>query len=257
MNENNEEISANSKLLKFDASIPFSHELPYDDFIAERIPVLNIFQRALCLCYQEQLFRIKALLSLPTNNKDANYTTEPFYAAECGVYKGSSLVACGKIAKESGLPIQIVGLDTFSGFPDMSTLDQEIAPDDAPYLNRRFFEDTSLDSVNSLVKNEALEEYIKLIPGKFSDSFKKMHGRKYFFVNLDCDLYDAHMECLEYFYPRMNKGGIVFFDDYDSLHYPHAKQAIDEFMQTKPERLFHIRYGKDEKNHTKAFIVKF
>ena len=55
----------------------------------------------------------------------------------------------------------------------------------------------------------------------------------------------------------MAKGGVIFFDDYHSGDYPMAKEAIDDFMQDKPELLLHLRFGDDAVNRTKGFIIKY
>jgi len=81
--------------------------------------------------------------------------------------------------------------------------------------------------------------------------------QRYHFVNIDCDLYEPHIECLEYFYPRMASGSIVFFDDYHSVEFPMAGQAIDDYMRDKPEQLLHLRFGEEGPNRTKCFFVKY
>jgi hypothetical protein len=48
-------------------------------------------------------------------------------------------------------------------------------------------------------------------------------------VNLDCDLYQPMKSGLEFFYPRMPLGGIMFLHDYSSLYWDGAKLAVDEF----------------------------
>jgi len=51
----------------------------------------------------------------------------------------------------------------------------------------------------------------------------------YCFVNIDFDLYQPILAGLEYFYPRMVKGGIIVVHDYFSETYKGVKQAINEF----------------------------
>ena len=33
--------------------------------------------------------------------------------------------------------------------------------------------------------------------------------------------------------------------------------VCDEFLRGRTEQLFHVRYGEDGRNHTKAFLIKF
>ena len=244
-----------SKPLKFNASLGFPHRPPYAPVFAERIPVLQVFQYALAN-YMYEKRRVKKtwkgwlrLLFQPSSH--------PFRAVECGVYTGSSLIACASLAADIGASYKIIGLDTFSGLPPLSEKDKDFAPEGAPYLKRQFFNDTSIDVVQEKINTAGLSKGIELIQGLFTTTLPLLLENKHHFVNIDCDLYEPHIECLEYFYPRMAKGGVIFFDDYHSGDYPMARKAIDVFMQDKREKLLHIRFGDDAVNRTKSFIIKY
>jgi hypothetical protein len=178
------------------------------------------------------------------------------YAAECGVYQGHSLAACLEMANHLKFRMTIVGLDTFKGLPDLSATDKSLAPSDAPYKDRQFFTATSVESVAQLLNPKAGICRYELVPGLFSETLPNLPERRYFFVNIDCDLFEPHLECLNYFYPRLVRGGILFFDDYHSMHYPMGKKAIDEFFSGKREKIWHLRLGEDGPNLTKTFIIK-
>lgn len=49
------------------------------------------------------------------------------------------------------------------------------------------------------------------------------------FVNIDMDIYQSTKDGLEYFWPRMEKRGVVFIHDYFSWNCPGVKKAVDEF----------------------------
>lgn len=49
------------------------------------------------------------------------------------------------------------------------------------------------------------------------------------FVNIDTDLYDSILSGLEFFYPKMCKGGVILIHDYFSLGYIGVKKAVDTF----------------------------
>jgi len=243
------------KKRKFNASLSFSHRPPFDPIFAERVPVLQAFQLALANYVRERAqiqntFRGRTKLLL----KPSAHT---FCAAECGVYTGSSLVACALMTYEAKVPFRMLGLDTFSGLPPASDKDRMFAPEGARYLSEQLFTDTSLVSVQEKVVAAGLDKYVDLRQGLFSETLPLLPERRYHFVNIDCDLYDPHMECLEYFYPRMVTGGIIFFDDYHSVEYPMAGRAVDDFMLDKREQLIHLRFGKEAANHTKSFFVKY
>lgn len=183
-------------------------------------------------------------------------TAKPMRAAECGVYRGHSLVACLRIARDLRVPVKFTGLDSFTGLPELDKEDLELAPEKALYREKVLFDDTSFDAVSNLLKLAGFSDTAQLVGGFFIDTLPTLNEARYDFVNIDCDLYAPHIECLEYFYPRMNNGGIIFFDDYHSHDFPMAKHAIDKFLEDKPETLFHLRFGIDGVNHMKCYIEK-
>lgn len=248
-------VTQKKQLRKFNSTLSFPHKPPYEAIFAERVPVLQAFQCALgnylqarASVTQDYLGKLRLLLTP---------SAYPFRAVECGVYTGSSLLACGLMVRDANIPYQMIGLDTFCGLPALSDKDRSFAPEGARYLNSQVFMDTSIESVQAKIIEAGLDGHIELRQGLFSETLSKLPEHSYHFVNIDCDLYEPHIECLEYFYPRMVKGGVVFFDDYHSVEYPMAKQAIDHFMQDKPEQLLHLLFGNDGPNITKSFFVKY
>ncbi|WP_323165112.1 TylF/MycF/NovP-related O-methyltransferase [Pseudomonas atacamensis] len=245
------------KKLKFNASLEFPHVPPFPEIFFERIPVLHAFQLAIANFLRTEK-------QLKKHNPWGDFFWKMgvrrmgrFNAVECGVFTGSSLVACARYAHESGIPFKMIGLDTFSGLPPLSEQDKLFAPADATYLNQTLFTETSLAGVQALVDRAELTEFVELREGLFSQSLPLLEEQQYHYVNIDCDLFEPHIECLEYFYQRMVPGGVIFFDDYNSINYPMAGKAIDQFFADKPEILAQIRYGNDAPNRTKAYIVKY
>lgn len=250
--DNASDRSDKRKVRRFGAQHLFSHRPPYDPVFAERVPLLQAFSLA--------LGNYRTRLGLPAGRWAALRSVlrrrAPFMAAECGVFSGSSLLACASIARDQGVDFRFIGLDTFDGLPDLSEIDKQFAPPQASYRHRRLFTETSLEGVCQMLSAHGFSREIQLRKGLFKESIPSLEDVKYHFVNIDCDLYDPHLECLEYFYPRMIPGGIVFFDDYHSVDYPMAQEAINVFMREKPEKLNHLRYGDDGPNITKCFFVK-
>jgi hypothetical protein len=186
----------------------------------------------------------------------APHAADALQAAECGVYKGASLASCARIARATGSRVAFTGLDTFAGLPALSETDLAYNPHKAARGDVPLFSDTSLEQVQAFLAEQAPGAEATLVAGLFADTLRTLPERRYDFVHVDCDLYEPHLECLEYFYPRMRPGGIVFFDDYHSVEFPMAKGAIDVFMSGRPEELMHLRCGEDRPNHTKAWFVK-
>jgi hypothetical protein len=219
---------------------PFSHSAPFADSEAERVPLVHVFRQA-------------ALNWISTQRTSSS----TMVAAECGIYKGHAVIACAKIAQDLGIPLRLFALDSFSGLPELSEADLRLAPQKARYRYTTLFADVSLAEVERRCAENRVSSSVILVPGLFSHTLPALPEQKYHFINIDCDLFEPHLECLEYFYPRMCQGGVIFFDDYHSADFPMAREAIDNFMSSKPERLFHLRYGPDGVNGTKCFFIKY
>lgn len=66
--------------------------------------------------------------------------------------------------------------------------------------------------------------------GYFPESLDGLEDR-FAFVHIDCDLYKPITAGLEYFYPRLNKGGYICVHDYYSLSFPKAMDAVRDFAE--------------------------
>jgi hypothetical protein len=147
--------------------------------------------------------------------------------AELGVWKGNTAAVLAYYAKVSEKKAYF--FDTFSGFDgrDFTGVDANV---------EAAFEDTSIDLVSETVGKENTHcEYIK---GYFPDSLQESHKDiKFSVVSIDCDLYEPIKAGLDFFYPRMSKGGILYLHDYSSGYWEGAKKAIDEFCGETGEYL--------------------
>jgi hypothetical protein len=139
--------------------------------------------------------------------------------AELGVWKGNTASIFAYFASKSQRTVHL--FDTFSGFnkSDLTGIDGDKAI---------AFADTSVKSVSALIGNDLLR-YCQLAIGHFPASIEARHNRQYAAVSLDCDLYEPTLAGLEFFYPRLAKGGVLFLHDYSSLCWNGSKKAIDEF----------------------------
>lgn len=63
--------------------------------------------------------------------------------------------------------------------------------------------------------------------------------KKFCFVHLDVDLYKSTKDCLEFFYPRMVRGGIILTHDYNYV-FKGVKKAYNEFFANKPEAVIKL-----------------
>lgn len=152
---------------------------------------------------------------------------------ECGCWKGlSSLMMCEALRAHDP---QFRGqdyfiFDSFEGLsprrPEDEIMDEKVTTRDLIHnLDGHHFAAAEMD-----VRN-ALQDFpeIEYIAGWLPQSLENQPERQYRFVHVDVDLYEPTHGCIEYFYPRLVTGGVLLCDDYGSLNWPGAKQAIDEF----------------------------
>ena len=50
---------------------------------------------------------------------------------------------------------------------------------------------------------------------------------------LGCDLHDSYTTSLNFLWPQIVKGGVLYADEYYSLKFPGARVAVDNFMEDK------------------------
>ncbi|MGA7338662.1 MAG: TylF/MycF/NovP-related O-methyltransferase [Candidatus Sulfotelmatobacter sp.] len=156
--------------------------------------------------------------------------------AECGVFRGATLVPMAVHLKQRCCSKRLLGFDSFEGYDDSILLDISMDAPDEPCKRVRGFRDTS----RSIVLGKLLRfrsDNVTLVPGYFHDSLPRCEDRRFSFVHLDLGIYQAYKECLEFFYPRMSSGGIILANDYNKPPWPGCKKAVDEFLTGKPEKL--------------------
>jgi len=160
----------------------------------------------------------------------------PGDAAEAGVYRGGTARLIAETFRNSGKKILL--FDTFAGMPEVSaTRDTHTAGD---------FGDTSLEQVKSFLADLADIEFYQ---GLFPETAAPVSNRTFCFVHVDVDLYQSTLDCCQFFYPRLSRGGVIIFDDYGYLSCKGAKEAADAFFADKPETPILLLTGQ-------AFVIK-
>jgi len=143
--------------------------------------------------------------------------------AEVGVYKGGS----AKLICEAKGDRILHLFDTFEGLPNVGENDAHI------FKNRMYA--ASLEAVRNYLKSYPNVHCYK---GVFPDTTVPIRLNNFSFVNLDVDTYRSTLDCLEFFYPRMEQGGIIMSHDYIYAH--GVKKAFDEFFANKIEVIIEL-----------------
>jgi len=74
---------------------------------------------------------------------------------------------------------------------------------------------------------------VTLTRGTFPESAGMIQDKNFAFVHLDVDLFEGTLSCLNFFYPKMVRSGIILVHDYPSSEGVNA--AINTFFEGKPE----------------------
>lgn len=166
--------------------------------------------------------------------------------AECGVFRGASLVPMAVHLRQTAPGKHLFGFDSFAGFDDSILLD--IGMGGPPEANKRVggFQDTSREEVLEKLRRFNVDN-VTVIPGYFRDSLQSCADRKFSFVHLDIGIYEAYKDCLEFFYPRLTAEGVILLNDYGKPRWPGCKKAVDEFLRDKAEKLEVAESGVHQK----------
>jgi O-methyltransferase len=172
--------------------------------------------------------------------------------AECGVFRGSTLVPTAIFLQQKKINKHVFGFDSFQGFDE--SVEKDIALGGSKDEQRKVggFSETSEELVGGKLRLFGVEQGVTLVPGYFRDSLTACASNRFSFVHLDCDTYDSYKECLSFFYPRLNRGGIILFDEYNDPAWPGCNLAIDEYLADKPEKPQRI----ERDNFQKFYIEK-
>lgn len=155
--------------------------------------------------------------------------------AEVGVYKGGSSAIISRIKGNKQLHL----FDTFGGLPKPKKVDE--ASKNFALAQGEF--NVSLNEVK-----QSLSRYKKVYfhPGLFPTTAKPVKNKRFAFVHLDTDLYQSTKDGLEFFYPRLNKGGIILTHDFI---FEGVSKAFYDFFDKKLEVVIRL-------STTQALVIK-
>lgn len=144
--------------------------------------------------------------------------------AELGVYRGDQARLISKLFHDKKFYL----FDTFEGF---SERDLKMEGGES---SKKYSESTTLDFTNTSVAEVSGKihnlERVEFRKGYFPETAHNL-DEVFCFVSLDVDLYAPTLAGLEYFYPRLAIGGVIFVHDYNNLRYKGVKSAVDKFQE--------------------------
>lgn len=163
---------------------------------------------------------------------------------ELGVYKGASLIRLATYRRilENDYSRKIVGFDMFGAFPN--SISNTAA--DIEFIKR--FEDAGGPGIKQSELIEILEnkkfENIELIKGDVFETLGAYLGKfpqaRISLLHLDLDVFAPTEYALNLLYDRVVSGGVVIFDDYNSVE--GETLVVDSFVKSKNLKLIKNSY---------------
>lgn len=153
----------------------------------------------------------------------------PGEIAELGVYRGGSAIVIAEIAPHKMLHL----FDTFEGLPYSENLDY----DPEGHAKKGMFA-CSADAVLEFMRGRHVTFHV----GLFDDRKVRVKDLCFSFVHVDCDLGDTAKQAIEWFWPRMVDGGVMFFDDY-GCEFTGVTNAVNQAFKPEKIELQYDMYG--------------
>lgn len=151
--------------------------------------------------------------------------------AEVGVYRGGTARLLAELAATERRTVHL--FDTFTGMPETDP--------DKDWHRSGDFDDTSESAVRAFLAGFPGVEFHA---GVFPATATAVEDRRFAFVHIDADIYTSVRDSCEFFYGRLESGGILLFDDYGQLTCPGARIAVDEFCSAHRMRPIYLTTGQ-------------
>ncbi|MCI9442258.1 MAG: hypothetical protein HFH15_13695 [Ruminococcus sp.] len=176
----------------------YSHSMYYDPYVL----------------FEHKNFNDDRIAALDFAARQIYYNHAEGALAEVGVYKGDFSKYMSRFMPDRKLYL----FDTFDGFHDNDITEQEECYTH-DFRERVNFKDTSVEIA---LKNIGLYVNTEVRKGYFPETAQGLDMEKFAFVSLDTDLYKPTLAGLEFFWPRMSKGGFIFIHDFGLKGVEHA-----------------------------------
>lgn len=143
------------------------------------------------------------------------------HIAEVGVASAGS----AKLLAEFKGNKELYLFDTFDGLPETKKIDGALRKGQYKY---------SLEEIKKYLSPHTNIFYYKgIFPDSVEGGVAAIQNKKFSLVHLDVDLYESTLQALEFFYPRVEKNGLIISHDYSTLE--GVRQAFAEYFDNKPE----------------------
>ncbi len=177
----------------------------------------------------------------------------PGSIAECGVFEGHFANGISRFFPDR----EFFLFDTFCGFDERDITEKENI-NSGEFIKKvdNFSNVSSLDTVLSRI---AWRKNVTVFKGYFPETAVNnpmVEDKTYAFVDLDMDLYKPIKAGLEFFWPRLAKGGSIMIDEIRCKELPSARDAVVEFCDAHSIPFYTISYNCYGMPDAAAIITK-
>ena len=154
----------------------------------------------------------------------------PGHFCELGCWYGTNLVYLAKLVnllRPQGY-VEVIGFDSFEGLRNFDG-----QKDSSPQgWEGKYKGDPKL--LEDVLRLYRLEDGVQLVKGRIEETLPRfLEERKdvrFSFIYLDVDLYSPTRMGIDLLYPRLLKGGIMVFDEYNVPHWTGETSAVHELL---------------------------
>lgn len=134
---------------------------------------------------------------------------------------------------------------TLAEYTNFDTLDKKFyLLDPWGNINRSDREAYEPDIYDAVARRFSGFKNVQLVRGFVPDTLPQVISEKVAYLSIDMNAVEPERHALEYFYPRMVKGGVIYFDDYGWAGHSKLKAMIDSFFSGKPESVLYMPTGQ-------------
>jgi O-methyltransferase len=153
---------------------------------------------------------------------------------EFGVSRGTSMACVFRVLQEQAPPrVRLIGFDSFEGMPPEAA-GQGWRPGE--------FRSTLAATRRYLAARQVDLDRVALVKGWFKDTLTpetraRLAIGKASLIMVDCDIYTASKEALEFCAPHIHEHAVIVFDDWGREDEPRdvgQKEAFEEFLSEHP-----------------------
>jgi len=138
-------------------------------------------------------------------------------------------------------PRTFYSIDTFEGFDELNIVVEKMMYH--MLWTAWSYAPTSVERVAHYVGDGLSPSNLRIVKGRFADSFKGLDEVRWRFVHIDFYLYQPIKAALETLWKPVLPGGVIMIHECGCYGFPTARKAVDEFYQAIDQLLIELPEG--------------